>query len=300
MLNTEFASIYDAYYHDVYLYLVTLTNGRRDLAEELTQETFFQVFLSLHRFKGESSIKTYIVSIARNTCKNYYKKNPIMSGSEDMEWMLNDETQSTVSIEEYLLKVEQREELRKVILGLDPKYRDIVIYRIYHELSFQKISQFMKVDTISMIAIVALWVVFMYCFQVVEVSGISMQPTFQDGDKLLMNRVIYHITEPKRGDVVMVNLEDMSILKRVVAVPGETIDIKDHAIFIDGKQIEIEEEEGTILPGELTYPITLGEDEYFVMGDNVEVSLDSRSSEVGVVERDEIRTKYACRFFKFK
>lgn len=157
-----------------------------------------------------------------------------------------------------------------------------------------------KVDTISMIAIVALWVVFMYCFQVVEVSGISMQPTFQDGDRLLMNRVIYHITEPKRGDVVMVNLEDMSILKRVVAVPGETIDIKDHAIFIDGKQIEIEEEEGTILPGELTYPITLGEDEYFVMGDNVEVSLDSRSSEVGVVERDEIRTKYACRFFKFK
>lgn len=146
MLNTEFASIYDAYYHDVYLYLVTLTNGRRDLAEELTQETFFQVFLSLHRFKGESSIKTYIVSIARNTCKNYYKKNPIMSGSEDMEWMINDETQSTVSIEEYLLKVEQREELRKVILGLDPKYRDIVIYRIYHELSFQKISQFMKIS----------------------------------------------------------------------------------------------------------------------------------------------------------
>ena len=92
----------------------------------------------------------------------------------------------------------------------------------------------------------------------------------------------------------------MTLLKRVVGVPGDTIEIKDNAVFINGKSVKIKGEEGQIEPGDLTYPLTLGKDEYFVMGDNVEVSLDSRSSSVGVIERDEIRTKFLCRFFSFK
>ena len=155
-------------------------------------------------------------------------------------------------------------------------------------------------DFISTVAVVFVWLAFMICFQVVEVSGISMKPSFQDGERLLMNRVVYHLRSPKQGDVVSVALEDMTLLKRVVGVPGDTIEIKDNAVFINGKSVKIKGEEGQIEPGDLTYPLTLGKDEYFVMGDNVEVSLDSRSSSVGVIERDEIRTKFLCRFFSFK
>lgn len=157
-----------------------------------------------------------------------------------------------------------------------------------------------KVDLISTVAVVFVWLAFMISFQVVEVSGISMEPSFQDGERLLMNRVVYHLRSPKQGDVVSVAQEDMTLLKRVVGVPGDTIEIKDNAVFINGKSVKIKGEEGRIEPGDLIYPLTLGKDEYFVMGDNVEVSLDSRSSSVGVIERDEIRTKFLCRFFSFK
>lgn len=155
-------------------------------------------------------------------------------------------------------------------------------------------------DVISIAAMVSVWLIFMCCFQVVEVSGISMQPGFKDGERLLMNRVAYHITVPKQGDVVSVVLKDMTLLKRVVGIPGDTIEIKEKAIYINGKAEKIEGEEGVISPGELQYPLTLGKDEYFVMGDNVEVSLDSRSQEIGIIKRAEIKTKYVCRFFPFK
>lgn len=157
-----------------------------------------------------------------------------------------------------------------------------------------------KVDIISTAAIFAVWLCFMICFQVVEVSGTSMVPSYQDGERLLMNRVIYRVTSPKRGDVVSVALEDMTLLKRVVGLPGDTIEIKDNAVYINGKQEKIKGEEGEIFPGDLQYPLTLGKDEYFVMGDNVAVSLDSRSSQIGIIDRDEIRTRFVCRFFHFK
>lgn len=146
MLNSDFASIYDAYYQDVYLYLIKLTKGRKDLAEELAQETFYQVFVSLHRFKGKSKLRTWIIEIAKHTCFNYYKKNPLHTSSDEKEWVLEDIESNEMSVEEALILLEQKENLRRVILGLEPKYRKVVIFRIYYELSFQKIGCFMNIS----------------------------------------------------------------------------------------------------------------------------------------------------------
>ena len=146
MLNEDFTSLYDAYYQDVYLYLMKLTKGRNDLAEELTQETFYQVFLSLHRFKGKSKIKTWIIEIAKHTCYNYFKKNPIAESANDNDLLMDKACNEGESLEEYLVRTEEQESLRKAILGLDKKYRDVVIYRIYYELSFQKVGQLMKIS----------------------------------------------------------------------------------------------------------------------------------------------------------
>lgn len=146
MLNEDFTSLYDEYYQDVYLYLMKLTKGRKDLAEELTQETFYQVFLSLHRFKGKSKIKTWIIEIAKHTCYSYFKKNPIAESTHENEWLIEKACSEGESLEEYLVRTEEQESLRRAILGLDKKYRDVVIYRIYYELSFQKVGQLMKIS----------------------------------------------------------------------------------------------------------------------------------------------------------
>ena len=69
--------LYKMYSHMIFLFLLKMVNYKEDLAEELTQETFYQVCISLHRFKGECEIKTWICQIAKNTCYKYYKKNPI-------------------------------------------------------------------------------------------------------------------------------------------------------------------------------------------------------------------------------
>lgn len=146
MLNADFASIYDAYYQDVYLYLMKLTKGRKDLAEELTQETFYQVFISLHRFKGKSKLRTWIIEIAKHTCYNYYKKNPIHTSVDEETWMLTEVGTDMSSMEEALIKLEQKENLRKAILGLENKYRKVVISRVYYELTFQQIGSFMNIS----------------------------------------------------------------------------------------------------------------------------------------------------------
>lgn len=156
-----------------------------------------------------------------------------------------------------------------------------------------------KRELLSTAAFVLAWICLMWCFQMVEVSGISMEPSYHDSERLIMNRAIYHIKSPKRGDVVTVAMKDMTLLKRVVGEPGDVIDIKDSAVFINGKKVKIEGEKGIIEPGQQQYPITLGDDEYFVMGDNVEVSLDSRSESVGTIKRDMIKSKLLCRFLHF-
>lgn len=155
-------------------------------------------------------------------------------------------------------------------------------------------------DLVSTFVLIAVWLGYIMCFQQAEVSGISMQPTFEDGERLLMSRVSYLIGDPKRGDVVSANADDMTLLKRVVGVPGDTITIEDNQVILNGEPVKIEGQEGVIEPGEQSYPITLGKDEYFLMGDNVEVSYDSRYLGVGTVTKDNIRTKYLCRFFSFK
>ena len=73
----EFQELYLKYNERIYHFLLKFTGYDPELAEELTQETFFQVFLSLSKYKGDSSVYTWICSIAKNVCCKYYRKNPV-------------------------------------------------------------------------------------------------------------------------------------------------------------------------------------------------------------------------------
>lgn len=135
-----------------------------------------------------------------------------------------------------------------------------------------------------------------------EVSGSSMENTLSDGDNLIMDKLTYHFSDPKRFDVVIFPVdEETYYIKRVIGLPGETVRI-DEAGNIYINDVVLEEDYGlaTITdPGRAIEPVTLGEDEYFVMGDNRNASLDSRFEEVGNIERSRITGRAWLRIYPF-
>ncbi len=144
--------------------------------------------------------------------------------------------------------------------------------------------------------------VFMYCFGIrTDMSGASMKPTLTNGQKVLMNRFVYYVSEPKSGDVIVFlpngNTGSHYYIRRVIAGPGETIRIEDGVIYVDGFFYE----DGFFYDkiadaGIAENDIVLGEDEYFVLGDNRNDSEDSRSSNIGIVRREYIEGRV---WFKF-
>ncbi|MDE6714520.1 MAG: signal peptidase I [Lachnospiraceae bacterium] len=131
-----------------------------------------------------------------------------------------------------------------------------------------------------------------FCFGIrTSVIGGSMEPTLSNGQEILIDRFSYFFVSPGRGDVVVFlpngNENSHYYVKRVIGLPGDTISIQDGYVMIngilydeDGKYDKMED--GGIAETE----ITLGEDEYFVLGDNRNNSEDSRSSNVGIVMRN--------------
>ncbi len=122
------------------------------------------------------------------------------------------------------------------------------------------------------------------------VEGSSMQPTLQNGNHLIVEKISYLIGEPKRFDIVVFeHSANVNYIKRVIGLPGEQVQISDGKIYINDKPIYDEYGDGSTddagIAGE---KLTLGPEEYFVLGDNREGSEDSRSETVGLIHADKI------------
>lgn len=145
-----------------------------------------------------------------------------------------------------------------------------------------------------------------YIGQRTMVEGISMEPTLYDGDNLILDKVTYRFSDPKRFDIVVFPFkykEKTNYIKRIIGLPGETVQIDEYGcIYING-QILPESYGKEIISSDrigLAYePIVLGEDEYFVMGDNRNHSTDSRTEVVGNVKRSEIIGRAWLRIWPF-
>ncbi len=125
-----------------------------------------------------------------------------------------------------------------------------------------------------------------------HVSGESMENTLDDGDQLIVDKLTYRFRDPERFDIIVFPFhyrENTYYIKRIIGLPGETVQIEDGTIYINGEVLE--EAYGREVmqdPGIAAEPIALGEDEYFVLGDNRNQSSDSRDPSVGLIHRDEI------------
>lgn len=128
-----------------------------------------------------------------------------------------------------------------------------------------------------------------------NVVGVSMEPTLYNGQKILINRFSYNLVAPKKGDVIVFlpngNQNAHYYVKRVVAVPGETVQIIDGRLYVDGEAEEDEAYDKMEDAGIAENEILLANDEYFVLGDNRNISEDSRSGNVGPVNKATIYGK---------
>lgn len=120
-----------------------------------------------------------------------------------------------------------------------------------------------------------------------------MNPVLENGDIVLVNRIVYNAVSPKRGDIIAFkpkgNENAHYYIKRIAGLPGETVEIIENSIYINGNKIE-EDYKTTDIDdvGIASEKITLGGDEFFVLGDNRENSEDSRNADVGNVKRSYI------------
>ena len=141
-----------------------------------------------------------------------------------------------------------------------------------------------------------------YVGQRTEVIGNSMVPTLEDGNQLVTDKITYRFREPERFDIIVFPHEPMHefYIKRIIGMPGETVEIgEDGVTYINGEVLEENYGYGQTAPQERTGEIVLGEDEYFVLGDNREVSLDSRYREVGNIPRSIIIGRAWVRIYPF-
>lgn len=136
---SEFEELYHLYYKDVYYFVLKLADYRDDIAEEVTQESFYQAFISLSRFRGECSIKSWLCQIAKNTYYKYLKTHAKETYLE--EELHQEKEQEEEAVSSVVEKKQVTLHIRKVIADLDERSRRIVEYRLFEEKSYKEIGE---------------------------------------------------------------------------------------------------------------------------------------------------------------
>lgn len=142
-------------------------------------------------------------------------------------------------------------------------------------------------------ASILLAVVLVFCIGMkTSVIGPSMEPSLYNGQSIFLNRLIYKVASPRKGDVIVFlpngNEKSHYYVKRVVGGPGDTLYIKNGLLYVNDEVVEEYFNDRIAEPGLLESEVTLGEDEYFVIGDNCNNSEDSRSANIGTVKKSYI------------
>ncbi len=227
----------------------------------------------------------------KNIRKRSKKKNKKISSRTSGNVRLPDE-------KPYSSRVRKRRRKRKGRKATIQKLSEMKLLFSKKRLNFdkQRAAKFLFLAAEIGLAGVLAYALVLFYGQRVSNAGDSMSPLLKNGDVVLVDRLIYNATKPKRGDVIVFKPGGVEnahyLIKRVAGLPGETIQISDGKIYIDEKVCT----EGIYVsdiqsPGIAAEPVKLGEGEYFVIGDNHAGSDDSRTADVGNVKRRDILGK---------
>lgn len=166
------------------------------------------------------------------------------------------------------------------------------------------LKEILSTSIYLLIVLLLTYLIITYVGQRTRVNGSSMEPMLTNGDNLIVDKISYRFNDPQRYDIIVFPFkyeEKTYYIKRIIGLPGETVQIDDLGnIYIDGELLEESYGKEVIDdPGRASQPITLGEDEYFVMGDNRNDSSDSRIESVGNIKRDDIIGRAWVRIYPF-
>ena len=164
----------------------------------------------------------------------------------------------------------------------------IVIIKQDEETGFKL---YRKIVVIILFALIFTRIVNAFIIQETIVNGSSMSPTLESADKLLIDKIIYKVGELKRYDIIVFDYHHSSVyIKRIIGLPGEKVTISEGKVYIDGKLLKDDPLSADIMSysGIAKDGIVLGENEYFVLGDNRNNSYDSRYEQVGIVNKSSI------------
>lgn len=170
----------------------------------------------------------------------------------------------------------------------------------FHKKTKRKFNKQLFYELISwifgiMAAVFIAFVIVMFFGIKTSMVGPSMEPVVYNGESVLINRVAYNMSSPKRGDIIVFkpngNKNSHLYIKRVIGLPGETVQIYNGHVYINGDILSSDVAADTKEGGLATTEITLDTDEYFVLGDNRVNSEDSRSANIGNVKTSMIEGK---------
>lgn len=152
----------------------------------------------------------------------------------------------------------------------------------------KKQNEWLEWGKAIIIAVILAFLLRTFVFATSIVEGESMHPALEDGERIVFNKLVYIISEPARGDIIIIQHPQKNYVKRIIGLPNETIEMKDHTLFIDGVKQDstFVNEYNELLTGNFG-PIEIPEDSYFVMGDNRAISKDSRNG-LGFIDRSDI------------
>jgi len=188
------------------------------------------------------------------------------------------------------------------------KHKSSVDYYLKHEnkkkpslKGRKKLRRLINLLLVIFSAAVLGFVFSMFVLQTVHMEGPSMQPGISDGDVLLLNKSAYLFHHIQRYDIVAIQKmksKEYFDIKRVVGIPGDELSCVGGYLIVNGRQVRIGDEPVMLsTAGRLEGGVTLGDDEYFVLGDNTDYSLDSRFVNYGNIQKSEIKGKV---FYRLK
>jgi signal peptidase I len=172
----------------------------------------------------------------------------------------------------------------------------------------KKKSSILEWGKAIVIAVILALLIRNFLFEPYVVEGKSMEPTLVNSERLFVNKTVKYIGNFKRGDIIILNGKEKGVhyVKRLIGLPGDTVEMKNDRLFINGKQVKEPylssnktnaESMGINLTGDFG-PIKVPKGKYFVMGDNRQESMDSRNG-LGLFTKDDIQGTEEFVFFPF-